>query len=216
MKNPIANLSIGSLSIFLVWLFPISGMIGMSIGHYDWFIVKTPLNLLVLFALLLINFPIRSGKTIAISTLIFSTGFAVEWLGVHTGVLFGEYHYGQNLGMKIDGIPPLIGINWVILTLCSAAIAQHYFSNIWLKAALGAGLMVLLDFFIEPSAPLFDFWFWKIDHAPFQNFVAWFVVAFLLHLAYGYSKVKGSFRFCAHAFAAQAVFFIYFYFYHGV
>lgn len=205
-----------SLSIFTVWLFTLSGIIGMSIGYYDWFIVKTPLNLLVLFTVLVINFPINTLRMVGITFFFFLAGFFVEWVGVHYGFLFGAYHYGDNLGLKIDGIPPLIGVNWVLLTLITAVIAQHVSSNIWVKSALGAALMVGLDFFIEPAAPLFDFWYWEIGHAPLQNFIAWYGVAFLLHLVYAYSNVTGPLKFSLHVFGAQLVFFIYFFFYHGV
>ncbi|NND07980.1 MAG: carotenoid biosynthesis protein [Saprospiraceae bacterium] len=169
-----------------------------------------------MFTLLLINFPICSARSISLTIFFFLTGFAAEWVGVHYGLLFGAYHYGDNLGYKVDGIPLLIGINWALLTLSTAAISQHYVSNKWLRAAFGAFLMIALDFFIEPAAPLFDFWYWDIGHAPVQNFVAWFGIAFVLHTVYVKSNIIGMFRISAHVFLAQLVFFIYFSFYHGI
>jgi putative membrane protein len=216
MKKYLDLITKETFSLFLALLFTVSGIIGMSIGYYDWFIVKTPLNLLVIFTLLMLNFPVKTGKAIGITVLFFSAGFLVEWIGVHYGFLFGEYTYDENLGFKIDGIPPLIGINWVILTLSTAAIAQRFLSNVWLRAALGSALMVVLDFFIEPAAPLFDFWHWTIGHAPLQNFIAWFGVAFLLQIIYAFSKIKGAFRFSLHIYGTQMAFFVYFYFYHGL
>ncbi len=216
MKSVTSYLSKEPLSIFTVWLFTISGIIGMSIGYYEWFIVKTPLNLLVLFGLLVINFPINDVKKIGIAILFFVAGFMVEWLGVRYGILFGVYTYGSNLGPKIDGVPLLIGVNWAMLTLASAAIAQHFLTKKWFRAAFGALLMVSLDFFIEPAAPLFDFWTWDLGYAPLQNFVAWYIISFLLHLIYTNTNIKGEFRFSLHVFLAQFVFFLYFFFYHGI
>ena len=188
----------------------------MSIGYHDWFITKTPINLLVLFTVLLINFPVNNFKKASITLFFFLAGFLVEWVGVHYRFLFGAYDYGNNLGFKVDGIPPLIGINWALLILFTAVIAQHISSNIWFRAAIGAAFMVGLDFFIEPVAPLFDFWHWEIGHAPPQNFIAWYGIAFLLHLVYAYSNIKGPLKFSLHLFVAQLVFFIYFFFYHGL
>lgn len=188
----------------------------MSIGYYDWFISKTPLNLLVLFTLLVLNFPINTFKIAGVTLFFFSAGFLVEWIGVHYGFLFGAYHYGENLGFKLDGIPPLIGINWALLTLITAVIAQHMVSNILLRATLGAALMVGLDYFMEPSAPLFDFWHWEIGHAPLQNYITWFGIAFLLHLVYAYSNSKGPLKFSLHVYLAQLVFFLFFFFYNGL
>jgi putative membrane protein len=42
--------------------------------------------------------------------------------------------------------------------------------------------MVGLDFFIEQNASKFDFWYWKSGIIPIQNYIAWFVIAFLLNL----------------------------------
>jgi len=213
MKEHSSQLTTENTSIFILWLFTISGIIGMSIGYFEWFIVKTPLNLMVFFTLLLINFPIQSVKAITITFLFAIVGFTAEWIGVHTGQLFGEYRYGANLGFRFDDIPLLIGVNWAILTLATAAIAQHYLKNKWLRVPIGAAFMVSLDFFIEPSAPAFDFWYWENGHAPLQNFIAWYVIAALLHFVYVKSEVKGSFHFSLHVMLTQFTFFVYFYFY---
>lgn len=205
-----------TVSIFIVWLFTSSAIIGMSIGHYDWFIIKTPLNLLVLFSLLIINFPINTLKKLGLVSLFFLCGFMAEWVGVHYGFLFGDYYYGGNLGFSVDGIPLLIGINWVILILTTAGIVQHHFQSLWLKVISGAILMVILDFFIEPLAPLFDFWYWTDGSASVHNFIGWFVVASLLHFVYVKATIKGSFVFSLHVYLAQLTFFVYFYFYHGI
>lgn len=204
------------ISIFLVWLFTLSAIIGISIGYFEWFIVKTPLNLIIIFSLLLLNFPIDSAKKIGLVILFFVTGFMAEWIGVHYGFLFGEYHYGQNLGIRIDGIPILIGANWVVLTLASAGIIQNYFTNLWIKVILSSLLMVFIDFFIEPAAPIFDFWYWKEGYASMHNFLGWFAIALLLHFIYVKSNIQGSFRFSANVYLAQLLFFVYFYFYHGI
>ena len=44
--------------------------------------------------------------------------------------------------------------------------------------------MVGLDFFIEPIAISLDFWSWKYDTIPLQNYLGWFLIAFLLQLIF--------------------------------
>ena len=44
-----------SLSIGLIWIFHISGLIGIIYSNASWFIRATPFNLLLSFALLIIN-----------------------------------------------------------------------------------------------------------------------------------------------------------------
>jgi uncharacterized membrane protein len=210
------NSNLKSLSIFIIWLFQLSAIIGISMGHYDWFISKTPLNLVITAVLLVINFPIDNPKKIVVASIFFTFSLLIEWIGVHFGFLFGVYEYGKNLGLKIDGVPLLIGVNWAVLILCTAAIADKWVKPILLKVLLGASLMVFIDFFIETSAPPFDFWIWTSGAAPFRNYIAWFIVSALLHTFYHRTKMKGDFTFSCHLYAAQLLFFIYFYGFHRI
>ncbi len=205
-----------SLSIFVIWLFQLSAIIGVSMGYYDWFITKTPLNLIITAALLIVNFPINNVNKLAIAFTFFTSSLLIEWIGVHFGFLFGVYEYGQNLGLKIDGVPLLIGVNWAVLILSTAAIADKLVEPRFLKITLGAALMVLIDFFIETSAPPFDFWIWELGAAPIRNYIAWFIISMLLHYIYHRMKMKGDFIFSCHLYAAQFIFFIYFYGFHRI
>lgn len=207
MKDPLKR----NVSIFIIWLFQISAIIGITIGFPDWFITKTPLNLVIIFILTIVNFPINTMKKTGITLAFFFVGMLVEWVGVQYGFLFGEYTYGSNLGFKIDGVPILIGVNWVILTLSTAAISARLFQNKIIRIVVGALLMVGLDFFIEVVAPPFDFWTWAADNAPLKNYIAWFLIAIFLHTIYYKSRIKGDFTFSLHLYLAQLLFFAYFY-----
>ena len=106
----------------------------------------------------------------------------MEIIGTNTGLIFGEYAYGRTLGFQVGHVPLIIGVNWLMLVYATAAVVnsvaekQHFV----IKAALSAGLMVFLDFFIEPVAIRYDFWSWTDNIIPIQNYVAWFVIAFAL------------------------------------
>ncbi len=110
----------------------------------------------------------------------FLVGFGIEWLGVHTGAIFGSYQYGHTLGFKLDGIPPLIGLNWLVLVYSVGIMSLKINTNLWLRAAIGATLMVLLDILIEPVAIKHNMWSWEHAHVPLQNYVAWWIVAYSL------------------------------------
>ncbi len=113
----------------------------------------------------------------------FLVGFSVEWLGVHTGLIFGSYQYGPNLGYKLDEIPLLIGLNWLVLIYATGNIAMRLSKNNGLRIILGATLMVWIDILIEPVAIKHGMWNWNTAAVPLQNYVAWFVVAaFLLFI----------------------------------
>ena len=146
------------LSVGIIWLFHISAIIGISLGNLDWFIEKTPINLGLSFFLFLLVYPIDNFKKIAALVLFFSGGMLAEWLGVNHQILFGEYFYGHNFGPKLDGVPYLIGAYWAILTFITASILDYTALTYRIKVIGAAGLMVLLDFFMEKSAPVFHFW----------------------------------------------------------
>jgi putative membrane protein len=201
-----------NISIFIIWLVTISGVIGIWLGHGDWFLPKTIFNLSLGAAILIWNFPIKNGwKSLVIWSIVYLIGMIAEIIGTKTGILFGNYSYGNNLGPKIIGVPPLIGINWIVLTFLSATIAKRVIKFKWLSIICGALLMVGLDFFIEPIAPIFDFWSWDEGFAPLKNFIHWFIVSLLMQaVVYDELPVKNHYL-PIHHFASQVLFFTFFY-----
>jgi putative membrane protein len=83
-----------TLSISTLWLFHISGILGILYGNSEWFIAATPLNLSLNFVLLLLNckghpwfFPMVF--------LGFITGMTTEILGIQLGWIFGYSRVGK-------------------------------------------------------------------------------------------------------------------------
>lgn len=204
-----------AFAIAAIWVFHLAAVIAVTVGFKDWIISKTPLTLTLMLAALIIYFPIKTLKYWFLAGIIFCAGFFVEWIGVHSGILFGKYHYGANLGIKIDEIPLLIGVNWTVLVLITGVISAALTSKIWLRVIIASFLMVFLDFFMETSAPIFDFWIWDIGHAPLQNYVTWFAVALILQFLFQSFKIAGNLTISLHLYAVQLLFFMYFYVFHN-
>lgn len=201
----------GNWAIWVVWIFHISALIGISLGFESWFVSKTPINLIISSFLLILVFPIDTAKKTGVFALLWFLGMFSEWIGVHSGVLFGTYAYGSNLGPKIDGVPILIGINWALLSFITAVIAQKITSKGVLQVVYAACLMLVLDFFMEQSAPRFDFWEFEAGEVPIKNYLTWLAVALVFQAGIRMVKITGNLRFSAHLYAAQLVFFLYFY-----
>ena len=194
-------------AVGFVWLVHVSAVIGIFMGYQDWFITKTPMNLLLLLAVLVLFNPLTSTRSLGIFSPIFLVGFLSEVIGVNTGLLFGSYAYGGNLGLKIAGVPLLIGVNWAVLVVTTAEISKSITTNIWLRSAIAAGLMVLLDFFIEPVAPVLDFWSWTHGHPPMFNYITWYVIAYGLIWFYYKMRINGNRQVALHIFLSQLFFF---------
>jgi putative membrane protein len=202
---------IALITVGVLYLFHLTAIIGSVLGFQDWFISKTPLNLALIGLLLVLSFPIKTKKGFLLFFIYATFGILVEFLGVNYGLLFGEYSYGENLGLKIGGVPWSIGLNWALLVMITGELSNRFKLHKILKAISAAVLMVFLDLFMEHSAPLFDFWEFNGGIAPFSNYIAWFFVALALQLVHQYSKLKGNYFFSLHCYLAQLIFFIFFY-----
>jgi putative membrane protein len=195
-----------NLSIATIWLWHISGILGMLYGNSDWFVSATPLNLLISFVLLLIN--LKGHKWFfPLAFIAFLVGMISEILGVQFGWIFGDYQYGEQLGYKILGVPLMIGVNWAMLTIATGAIAQKFFEKIFMQIIIGVGLMLLLDLLIEPVAPILDFWAFEGGEAPLQNYVGWGAVALCLQFGFHFLKIKVESDFQYHLYLLQIIFF---------
>lgn len=161
------------------------GLCGVLIAEQPTnFLALTPFNLLLSFAVLLYANRSNFKKLIALMSII-PIGYVIELIGVHTGVLFGNYTYGTNLGPTIAGVPPIIGLNWSMLIAACFAFTTGWFKNNLWQAFLVAILMTLIDVFIEPVAIKSNFWSWQNGVIPLYNFVCWFILSFVIALVYG-------------------------------
>lgn len=170
--------------ISLLVIFYTVGVIGLSFDAYrEDFLSLSFFNLALSFFLLLLGRMEHSKKLYAFILFAFLVGMSAEWIGVHTGFLFGNYHYGESLGFKMLGVPFIIGINWAMLVIISASVAKHMRVHKWLQILIATSLMVLLDVLIEPVAIVSDYWVWD-GPIPISNFVGWFIITLLLHTIY--------------------------------
>lgn len=215
------------IALFIVLLFHVSGAIGILFTPYkSWFIQNTPLNLLIMAALLIITQPQKNLSFFLFFAIAFATGFAVEWIGVNTGYLFGNYQYGKVLGVQYDGVPLLIGINWFIIMYCAGVIAQqlHHWSNKQLAAMQaevkpaiqfisfitdGALLAAFFDFVMEPVAVKLGYWQWLGGgEIPFFNYTCWLIIGLLLLAVFRLLPFEKDNRLAVHLFIIQLLFFL--------
>lgn len=114
------------------------------------------------------------------------------WLGLRTGIPFGDFYYTRTLGFRMEGTPPVAAILlWFTLIVCCRYAAMAFFPRLQPRALAGvaAGLLVATDLLLEQVAWKVRFyWMWPSDLTPapwmppWQNFVAWGAIAFVLTL----------------------------------
>lgn len=205
IMQKLSKISIAASAIILLHLVGTLGMISPQ-----WQPVMralTPLNLVIVFVLVLM---FQSKPNVAFyffSATCFALAFFAEVIGVKTGWPFGEYAYGSTLGWKIFDVPVIIGANWVVLVLCTASLCRRI-ENKWLASVAGALLMVGMDFLIEPVAIAHDYWTWVLPEVPLQNYVGWGALAFVLHRLLYFSGSSTHNELDVYVVAAQFFFFL--------
>ncbi|MBL0357515.1 MAG: carotenoid biosynthesis protein [Chitinophagaceae bacterium] len=78
-------------------LFHIVGLMGILVFKSDLIIRSTAMNLLLSFSLIIWTQENKNKFFWLFTILVFAIGFGAEVIGVNTGLLFGDYHYGNVL-----------------------------------------------------------------------------------------------------------------------
>jgi bisanhydrobacterioruberin hydratase len=210
----------------LAILFHFFGLTGILFWDKNFFIQSTPVNLLLMFVLLVWTQEERNKQFFLFAATAFVMGFAAEVIGVNTGLLFGDYTYGKVLGLKWAGVPLLIGINWFVIIYCSGiSISMLLMKMIYkvsaqarqppmaLKAlsliADGATLAVFFDWMLEPVAVKLGFWQWNGDGTiPVYNYLCWFVISTGLLTIFHFCKFSKQNKFAVNLLLIQMMFFL--------
>jgi len=194
---------------FIIILYVV-GIFGTAIPYTrDIFIILTPFILLIsLF--ILINFHTSEAgiKIWLIFGAIFIASYLIEVAGVNTGSVFGTYSYGKGLGFKVMDTPLLIGLNWVLLVYCTAAVFDKFKVNNIIKISGASMLMVIYDIIMEQVAPHMDMWSFDGEIIPLRNYISWFALAIIFHSVVRLAGIRITNKFAPLVFYCQAGFFL--------
>ena len=196
--------------VALLAIFFSVGVMGMLLPATNAFFLQlTPLALLLSFTLLALSDESKQRvKLIAYLLIIYFSSYAIEVAGVHTGLLFGEYTYGSNLGIKLWDTPLIIGSNWFFLVYTTAAIFEKTNVSSAMKILLASLTMLVYDVVMEQVAPKLDMWSWKQVDVPFQNYFTWFAIAVVFHIGLKILNIKIKNRLAFAVLLCQFIFFV--------
>jgi uncharacterized membrane protein len=123
--------------------------------------------------------------------------FTSEVIGVATGLIFGAYHYTDQLGPKLLGVPPMIQVGYLATGYASVVMGRIILSLLrpvtgWaiLAASLaGAFIMVSWDVAMDPyQSTVSGDWIWHDGGGyfgvPLHNYAGWFGTVFVFMLVY--------------------------------
>lgn len=124
--------------------------------------------------------------------------YGIEYLGVHTGVPYGEFYYGVDLGPILAGVPlglpiffiPLVMNSYLLCLLLLGERAAR--TGVRLAAVIAA--VLTMDLVLDPGAVALGFWVYPGGGAfygvPLSNYAGWIVSATVAVLAldWGYDR----------------------------
>lgn len=200
-------LAVAAILLSAFYLIGYTGLSDPNGSRYAEFLSLTPLNLVLTMGVLLLFHRNWSAVFIASAIVVMLTGFFAEVIGVKTGMVFGEYAYGKTLGWKWLDVPLTIGLNWLLLVYIIAVVLDRL-RNPWVFALAGALVMTALDVLIEPVAIRLDFWSWATEFVPLQNYIAWYVLSFILFLFFRWMNASVRNYMAPVVLAIQYLFFI--------
>ncbi len=205
------RLSIYEKATAVAALFHIIGATGMLFFPHEFFLVATPFNLLLMMGLLLWTHRPRNNGFWLFFLCCFVAGMTVEIVGVQTSALFGHYNYGWIMGVKILGVPLMLGVNWFMVVYISAVTTWRLLAAAapLIKIIVTALLAVGYDWLMEPVAIKLGYWQWGGDGSvPVYNYITWFVVSMLLGAIFHWCKVSKDNKFGVNLIIIQLLFFL--------
>lgn len=196
--------------IIILYIIFIVGFIGHIITDLRYLMLTlTPYTLLIMGSIVLyFSYKKRELKFLFWCLIVYTVTFSLEVIGIRTGIIFGSYTYGNALGLKLLGVPLIIGFNWVVVILGAITLSQQINQNIFLRALMTGTLAVLFDIVLEPVAIKLDYWNWDSGLIPLMNYYSWFIISFLASLLYDLFKIKTNEKLSESYFAIQLIFFI--------
>lgn len=140
-------------------------------------------------------------RALCFFTLTAGISFAFEYAGVHTGSVFGRYHYTKDLGVEILDTVPLVILPAYFLVVYPGYVMGNLLTRgkplgnharlpaiLW-ASLLTAAIATAWDLTLEPEM-VHDAkaWVWEEGGPyfgiPFHNFAGWLVTTFTIALVY--------------------------------
>ncbi len=214
------------LATIIALIFHAIGIVGILFINQALFAEASALNLLLMFGLLLYTQKKINTPFIFFFFFVFISGFFIEMIGTKTGWLFGNYAYGTTLGLSIQRVPLIIGINWFIIIYCCGISTETLLHSLMNKLSPtaespkpllkkisviidGATIALLFDWIMEPVAIKLGYWQWMTNGSvPLYNYFCWFVISMIFLLAFHQFKFIKQNIFAVHLLLIQTIFFL--------
>jgi putative membrane protein len=131
------------------------------------------------------TFPLLDRRATAGVLALCGYAYAVEYVGIRTGVPYGEFYYGVDLGPTVGGVPLGLPVFFLPLVLnayllCLLLLGRRA-ERTPLRLASVIAVVLLMDVVLDPGAVALGFWVYPDGGAfygvPLSNYAGWVVSA---------------------------------------
>lgn len=174
-------------------VFPAVGAVLLIASAEGWLPPALAFNaLLVLGGTLVMRSPLVVGvaplvdrRAAAGVGLLAAYAYGIEYVGVHTGVPYGEFRYGVDLGPMVGGVPVGLPVFFLPLVLNAYLLCQLLLGRRAERTGLRLGVVVAtvlaMDAVLDPGAVDLGFWVYPGGGAfygvPLSNYAGWVLSA---------------------------------------
>ncbi|MGI9257166.1 MAG: carotenoid biosynthesis protein [Salinispira sp.] len=181
-----------ALLVILIILYTVGVFGHLHQPTYDLMLALTPLFLILAAVFVILQILFSHLRTVHEKRYImfwfilcYFIAWFLEYAGVETGAVFGEYSYGTTLGPKLLGVPLVIGLNWCIIVFAAIETLRVLRLSLFLRLLITPLWIVLFDLVLEPFAMgKANYWTWANNQVPLQNYLMWGSVAFVFSIFY--------------------------------
>jgi uncharacterized membrane protein len=161
--------------------------------------IESSTIVLMLFSLCHASYLLGARRALVFFVISAVVSWLFEQVGVATGLIYGPYHYTDQLGAKLGHVPVLIPLAWFMMIYPSyiianlivlyrpAGFATRAGPIVWLSL-LSAVVMTAWDLPMDPQMSGSGHWVWEQGGAffgvPLQNFAGWLLTTFTVYLLY--------------------------------
>jgi uncharacterized membrane protein len=136
----------------------------------------------------------RTGLFFAASAVV---SFILEETGVRSGMIFGPYHYGDQLGPMLGHVPLVVPLGWFMMIYPSWLTGRALLRGVDMRRAAGIAALALIaatvmtawDTVMDPGMAAGGAWVWEQGGSyfgvPLHNYFGWMLTTVLVYVAAG-------------------------------
>lgn len=163
--------------------------------------------ILILFGVFVMRLPLISGllpitdkKSVILISLLIIYTYSIEIIGINTGLPYGNFEYGVNLGPMFMDVPIALPLFFIPLVFNAYLLCINLFefsSNRFLRYIIIIIIVVVIDMVLDPAAVSIGFWSYENGiyyGVPLLNYIGWIlsasVATMFIDLSYDYDNIK--------------------------